>query len=62
MIKLLVSLAALLVTFALTYGWYLAGIGMNETVTKIGYIVIMLVSVCAIGTIEEAFGVDKDEQ
>lgn len=61
MIKFLVSLAALLVIFALAYGWHLSGIGMNETVTKIGYVVIMLVSVCAIGAIEEAFGVDEDE-
>lgn len=61
MIKFLVSLAAMLVIFALAYCWYFVGIGMNETVTKIGYVVIMLVSVCAIGAIEETFGVDKDE-
>lgn len=61
MIKLLVSFCALLVMLALSFGWYVSGIGMNETVTKIGYAVLFLASVIVFGAIKNNFGVDKDE-
>lgn len=61
MIKLLVSLCALCVILYLTFTWSVTGVGMNETVTIIGYIVLMLVSVMAFGAIEDIFGVDEDE-
>lgn len=61
MIKLLVSLCALCVILYLTFIWGVVGVGMNETVTTIGYIVLMLVSVMVFGAIEDIFGDDKDE-
>lgn len=61
MIKLLVSLCALCVILYLTFIWSVVGVGMNETVTTIGYIVLMLVSVMVFGAIEDIFGVDEDE-
>lgn len=61
MIKLLVSLCALCVIFYLTFIWSVVGVGMNETVTTIGYIVLMLVSVMVFGAIEDIFEDDKDE-
>lgn len=61
MIKSLAYLCTLLVMLALSFGWHVAGIGMNETVTKIGYAVLFLVSVIVFGAIENNFGVDEDE-
>jgi len=55
MIKLLVSFCALLVMLALSFGWHVSGIGMNETVTNIGYGVIALISLLAVDEIEEGF-------
>ena len=62
MIKLLVSFCALLVMLALSFSWHVAGIGMNETVTKIGYAVLFLVGVIVFGAIENNFGVDEDDR
>ena len=56
MIKLLVSFCALLVMLALSFGWHVAGIGMNETVTSIGEIVIALIALLVVDEIEEGFG------
>lgn len=47
---------------ALSFGWHVAGIGMNETVTKIGYAVLFLVGVIVFGAIENNFGVDEDDR
>ena len=55
MIKLLVSFCALLVMLALSFGWHVSGIGMNETVTNIGCGVIALISLLAVDEIEEGF-------
>ena len=61
MIKLLVSLCALCVILYLTFIWGEVGVGMNETVTTIGYIVLMLVSVMVFGAIEDVFEGNEDE-
>lgn len=56
MIKLLVSFCALLVMLALGFAWHVSGIGMNETVTSIGEIVIALIALLVVDEIEEGFG------
>lgn len=61
MIELLVSLCALCVIFYLTFIWGVVGVGMNEAVTIIGYIVLVLVSVMVFDAIEYIFGDDEDE-
>ena len=61
MIKLLVSLCALCVILYLAFIWSVTGVGMNETVTTIGYIVLMLVSVMIFGAIEDVFEGNEDE-
>lgn len=56
MIKSLAYLCALLVILALGFAWHVSGIGMNETVTSIGEIVIALIALLAVDEIEEGFG------
>lgn len=56
MIKLLVSFCALLVMLSLSLGWHVSGVGMNETVTSIGEIVIALIALLVVDEIEEGFG------
>lgn len=58
MIKSLVYLSALLVMLALGFAWHVSGIGMNETVTSIGNIVIALIALLVVDEIEEGFGND----
>lgn len=53
MIKLLVSLCALCVILYLTFIWSVVGVGMNETVTTIGYIVLIIVALSVFDEIEE---------
>lgn len=55
-LKPLLHTIALLVMLALGYAWHVSGIGMNETVTSIGYGVIALITLLAIDEIEEGLG------
>lgn len=56
MIKSLVYLCALLIMLALGFSWHVSGVGMNETVTSIGEIVIALIALLVADEIEEGFG------
>ena len=58
MIKSIAYLCALLAMLALGFAWHVSGIGMNETVTSIGNIVIALIALLAVDEIEEGFGND----
>lgn len=40
---------------ALGFAWHVSGIGMNETVTSIGYGVIALIGLLVVDEIEEGF-------
>lgn len=55
MIKSLVYLCAFLIMLALGFAWYISGVGMNETVTGIGYGVIALIALLVVDEIEEGF-------
>lgn len=54
--KTLLQTIAFLFIAALGFSWYVSGIGMNETVTSIGYGVIALIVLLAVDEIEEGFG------
>lgn len=56
MIKSLAYLCALLIILALGFAWHVSGVGMNNTVTSIGYGVIALIGLLAVDEIKEGFG------
>ena len=55
MIKSLAYFCALLIMLALCFAWHVSVIGMNETVTSIGYGVIVLIALLVVDEIEEGF-------